>query len=392
MATHGAATRGSPSGRSSTARRCCSNWDVLAPSMVQWPLLCGRIASSLTTRPARCQEQLHREQPGDAELAGEFQRDPLRRQRHGRPASPGAGASTSWQTPPRWTVCTTGYAAPWPYGERATSAASSASKRDMLLGEHRDRVGQHRGRLGGRPAHPDPAPVVAAADRLEHDRPAPVRGPRGHPGQVASPARTGGRARPARAAAPASPACPGCTGARRRRAGPAALRRGLLQRGQVRTGHVLVVEGHHVAADGRTRAGRRVGCSPRSSRRRRPARRCRPAEAASTRNPIPRPIAAWQVIRASCPAPTMPTTGGWRAPVRLIGHPRSLRGQPAARAPPGSGRRPSDTNWALRQRGSTLNTQLGRVRQVHAVLRAAIRGDGRCGGRPRRRPGQPPRP
>ena len=33
------------------------------------------------------------------------------------------------------------------------------------------------------------------------------------------------------------------------------------------------------------------------------------AEPASTRNPIPRPVAAWLVIRASCPAPTMPTTG-----------------------------------------------------------------------------------
>ena len=27
-------------------RRCCSNWLVTAPSMVQWPLLCGRMASS----------------------------------------------------------------------------------------------------------------------------------------------------------------------------------------------------------------------------------------------------------------------------------------------------------------------------------------------------------
>ena len=35
-----------------------------------------------------------------------------------------------------------------------------------------------------------------------------------------------------------------------------------------------------------------------------------PGEAASTRNPMSRLIAAWQVIRASWPAPTMPTTGG----------------------------------------------------------------------------------
>ena len=43
--------RVSPSGQSSTARRCCSNWLVVAPSIDQWPELCGRIASSLTTRP-----------------------------------------------------------------------------------------------------------------------------------------------------------------------------------------------------------------------------------------------------------------------------------------------------------------------------------------------------
>ena len=39
---------GSPSGRSSTARRWFSNWLVRAPSMLQCPELCGRIASSLT--------------------------------------------------------------------------------------------------------------------------------------------------------------------------------------------------------------------------------------------------------------------------------------------------------------------------------------------------------
>ena len=42
---------GAPSGRSSTARRCCSNCEVTAPSMVQCPLLCGRMASSLTSSP-----------------------------------------------------------------------------------------------------------------------------------------------------------------------------------------------------------------------------------------------------------------------------------------------------------------------------------------------------
>src|SRR6516165_3712890 len=40
-----------PSGRSRTARRCCSNCEVRAPSIVQCPLLCGRIASSFTSSP-----------------------------------------------------------------------------------------------------------------------------------------------------------------------------------------------------------------------------------------------------------------------------------------------------------------------------------------------------
>src|SRR6266542_998860 len=37
----------SPSGRPVTARRCCSNWLVVAPSIVQCPELCTRGASSL---------------------------------------------------------------------------------------------------------------------------------------------------------------------------------------------------------------------------------------------------------------------------------------------------------------------------------------------------------
>ena len=69
--------RGEPSGRSSTARRCCSNWPVTAPSIDQCPELCGRIASSLTTKPglAGQLEQLDGEHAGDVEGT----RDPQRR-------------------------------------------------------------------------------------------------------------------------------------------------------------------------------------------------------------------------------------------------------------------------------------------------------------------------
>ena len=43
------AARVSPSARPHTARTCCSNWLVTHASSVQWPLLCGRGASSLTS-------------------------------------------------------------------------------------------------------------------------------------------------------------------------------------------------------------------------------------------------------------------------------------------------------------------------------------------------------
>src|SRR5690606_26163667 len=49
MTVHRAVGAVSPSGRSRTARRCCSNWLVTALSMVQCPELWGRIASSLTS-------------------------------------------------------------------------------------------------------------------------------------------------------------------------------------------------------------------------------------------------------------------------------------------------------------------------------------------------------
>ena len=45
----GASAAVEPSGRAQIARMCCSNCDVAAPSMVQWPLLWTRGASSLTT-------------------------------------------------------------------------------------------------------------------------------------------------------------------------------------------------------------------------------------------------------------------------------------------------------------------------------------------------------
>ncbi len=65
-----------PSGRFRTARRCCSNWLVTEPSWVQWPVLCGRMASSLIRKPAPDAgglEQLHGHDAGDAEFVGDPQ-------------------------------------------------------------------------------------------------------------------------------------------------------------------------------------------------------------------------------------------------------------------------------------------------------------------------------
>jgi hypothetical protein len=121
-----AAGAGAPSGRSRTARRCCSNWDVLAPSMVQWPLLCGRMASSFTSSPPAVSNSSTASMPVTPTPAD---RASPRRCAAAAVAGarPGAGASTSRQIPSCWTVCTTGYAAAWPLGERATSTASSRS-------------------------------------------------------------------------------------------------------------------------------------------------------------------------------------------------------------------------------------------------------------------------
>ncbi len=99
--------RMSPSGQSRIARRCCSNWLVVAPSIDQWPELCGRIASSLTTRPLGASNSSTAITPTTpsslaivvAIRSASAASDVLSR---------GAGATTSTQIPLRWTVSTTG--------------------------------------------------------------------------------------------------------------------------------------------------------------------------------------------------------------------------------------------------------------------------------------------
>ncbi len=128
ITVHGARAAGDPRGRSSTARRWFSNCEVTDPSCVQCPVLCGRIASSLTRIrpsvvsnistariPVTSSSPAIRSATCCASVASAGSRS-------------GAGATTSWQIPSRWVEATTGYAAACPLGDRATSADSSRRK------------------------------------------------------------------------------------------------------------------------------------------------------------------------------------------------------------------------------------------------------------------------
>ena len=86
---------------------------------------------------------------------------------------------------------------------------------------------------------------------------------------------------------------------RRRRPAPAGARPARCSWSKVTT----------VAAVGEGRAARRGRPGSRGARRRRPGRRGPRRDAASTRSDCPSAMAAWCVIRASWPPPTIPTTG-----------------------------------------------------------------------------------
>ena len=67
-----------PSGRPQIARTSCSNWLVTQASIVQWPELCGRGASSLTRiSPDLGHEHLDRQHADEVELFGDVARDRL---------------------------------------------------------------------------------------------------------------------------------------------------------------------------------------------------------------------------------------------------------------------------------------------------------------------------
>ena len=141
--------------------------------MVQWPELCGRIASSLTSSaPSVGLEQLDREHTDDTEFGGQPQRQPLRlggqllgqlrRGRDHQHADP-VGLHRLHHRPRR------------ALAERRAGhqRRQFATQRYPLLDQHRHPVGQvGAGDLAGVrhvAGHPYPAAVVPATDRLDHD-------------------------------------------------------------------------------------------------------------------------------------------------------------------------------------------------------------------------------
>ena len=164
----------------------------------------------------------------------------------------GAGAITSWQMPSRWVEATTGQAATWPEGERATRAESSRRKST---------------RSSARMVAPDSKAGAQSSGPSTNHTPLPS-----YPPRVVFRTRKGSRT--------SSTSATEETSALRRarhpelgepaphhrlvlrvhqRLGPGSHRQVGLERVQVVGRHVLVVEGDHLAAGGDLAQGGEVG-------------------------------------------------------------------------------------------------------------------------------------
>ena len=224
------------------------------PSMVQWPLLCGRIASSLTSDAVRrCSNISTASTPVTSELAGDPQRDLLR---------PPAAWSSAGRAPARSPRGRRRRPAPspppasrgLPVRRRATSTASSrvnATFSSASSGAPAAAPARTGASSAADSTEPHALAVVAAARGLQHDRPAAVLG--GERGQLARrrrPPPSAGTGRPSAVSRARitilSWACTSASGPGRT-ATPASA-----SRAQVLGGHVLVVERQHVAARRRT--------------------------------------------------------------------------------------------------------------------------------------------
>ena len=109
------------------ARMCCSNCEVAAPSIVQWPLLWTRGASSLTTsRPSRIRNSSAVSVP--TMPIATASRSPRSAARAATSAGIGAGATDSARIPASWCCAPTGKALDRPSRPRATMIDTSMSK------------------------------------------------------------------------------------------------------------------------------------------------------------------------------------------------------------------------------------------------------------------------
>ena len=143
-----------PSSSPQIARMCCSNCEVAAPSIVQWPLLWTRGASSLTTRrPSGMRNSSAVRVPRHAH----GQRPAARRGRRPRSATSsgtGAGATLSTRMPASWRCGRAGRSPSRRRSPRATMIESSAAKASSRSA----RTGSPGGRPEGRPGAADARP------------------------------------------------------------------------------------------------------------------------------------------------------------------------------------------------------------------------------------------
>ena len=249
LATSGWAGAVDPRGRSSTARRWFSNWEVTDPSIVQWPELWGRVATSLTRSRPPDQKSSTAITPTAPAMSA------TRRPSTGSLGPHLGGQAARHQHLPAYAVeLRRLHRRP---GHRVTRGAPSHHdgelrfEREQLLeyGAPGD-AGQHR--LGLRlVAHgPDALAVIAAAGRFDDERPAVGGAEVGH---VSGRSRRGwvddgiGGHRDARPVEHGAHVCLVHGHLQRRRTGPddRALLGHRLDQGQV---DLLVVEGQDPAA------------------------------------------------------------------------------------------------------------------------------------------------
>ena len=197
-------------------------------------------------QPALGLEQLHGQQPGHVQLGGQPQPEPLGLDRRLLVQAGGRGQHLVADPVPL-NGLHDGVGGALAARRPGDQDGQLALERDVLLGDQPDAVGQHGRRLIRGLADPDAPAVVAAGDRLEHDRPAALLGEGRHLGQV--PHRREPRAADAQVGDPLAHGQLVLGVAQRVRAGPD-RGPGLLHGRDQRAGDVLVIERDHVAVAG----------------------------------------------------------------------------------------------------------------------------------------------